>query len=307
MNVVGNTTAYCRDLTEFVGSAWNAFWFQPRSPQRLLMLSRFTGVVVLGWLVGMSWELTDMFARSGWLSPQVVHQATTDGDVTQMTPGFSYLFWIGSRPLLWLGHVAAIAVVVLGVIPVLPRVTIPGTLVVVLCYVHRAALVTGQLEAVMSILLLYLAIGALCFDYRTSQPHWLANVITRLLQIHLCGFYLMIVATKLGTPIWWTGDATWYLLTDAQHRLVDLSYLTNFNLVINGVTHLWLFLEVLFPILVWHPRLRPLMLVLSGITWIGTACVTGLVGYALLMMGANTIFLAPPTFRESGNSPSERQ
>lgn len=287
------TSGYYEELTSYVGTGWNEFWFRPRPASQLLLLSRLVHGAALIWLVALSVELPGLFGAAAWISPESVHQVTTNGDVTQSTPGFSHLFWIRSTPLLWITHGISMLVVALATLAIAPRWSMPLSYLIVLSYVHRAPMVTGQFELVLCMLLLYLAVGAVARDYRASGADWVCNVITRLLQVHLCGFYLMTVTAKLGTPIWWSGDATWYLVMDAQHRLLNLRWLVNHNLLINGITHLWLLAEVLFPVLIWQPRLRPLMIAISSVMWVWTGVVTGLVGYAGLMLCANVVFLTP--------------
>lgn len=291
--MAGTTSGYYEELTDSVGSGWNEFWFRPRSARQLLLLSRLVSGAALIWLVAMSLELAGMFGSAAWISPESVHQVTTNGDVTQATPGFSHLFWIQSPMLLWVTHGVSMLVVAMATFSIAPRWSIPLTYLIVLSYVHRAPMVTGQFELVLCMMLLYIAVGALARDYRASGADWVFNVMTRLLQVHLCGLYVMTAASKLGTPVWWSGDATWYLIMDAQHQLIDLGWLVNYNLLINGITHLWLLAEILFPILVWQRGLRPLMLVVSSIMWLWTALITGLIGYAALMLCANVIFLGP--------------
>ena len=153
-------------------------------------------------------------------------------------------------------------------------------------------MVTNQFEAILCMLFLYLSVGSLCVDFRDRNAlSWTSNVVTRLIQVHLCGFYVLIATSKLGSPVWWTGEAAWYLITDVQHRLVDLAVLTNSPFLMNGITHLWLLTELLFPVLIWNRHTRPLMLLLVTISWIWTAFLTGLVAYSLLMFAANLVFV----------------
>lgn len=288
---------YTRELVDSTGRSWNQFWFTPSSGIHLVVLRHVVGVFSLLWIASFTSELVEMFGSDGWITPLVVHQTTTDGDPTQPAPGFSHLFLADSSWFIWGTHVASIVVAGLVSFGVRPPVTTPLLLVIVLSYVHRAPMLTSTFETVLCMLLAYLSIapsGNVSGLRRgEDEPGWTKNLVTRLIQVHLCGIYALIAASKLGTPAWWTADACWYLLTDTQHRLVALDALTSKTMLLNGVSHIWLAIEVLFPILIWIGKLRPLLLLLVSGLWLGTALLTGQVAYCVLMLAANLAFVSP--------------
>ena len=204
---------------------------------------------------------------------------------------FSHLFLLESNFSIWITHIVGMIILLLVAWGVAPRISTTAGFIIVLCYVHRAPMVTNQFEAILCMLFLYLSVGSLCVDFRDINAlSWTSNVATRLIQVHLCGFYVLIATSKLGSPVWWTGEAAWYLITDVQHRLVDLAVLTSSPFLMNGITHLWLLTELLFPVLIWNRHTRPLMLLLVTISWIWTAFLTGLVAYSLLMFARKSGF-----------------
>lgn len=288
---------YWGELVESGGRSWNQFWFTPRSAIPLIWLRQLVGLFALVWLASFSTNLEGMFGETGWISRQVVHEATTGGMLDEPATGFSYLFLIHSRTLLWIAHILSLCVLGLMVFGVALRITTPLSLFVVLSYVHRAPMVTTAFETVMCTLLLYVCLGPsdsiLSLNRRGPDRavSWLANLAIRLIQAHLCGFYLLIATSKLGTAVWRGGDATWYLATDVQHRLLDLSGLTSSTYLMNAITHSWLLFELLFPVLIWIGKFRPLLVAASTFIWIWTAMATGQVGYSLLMICANAAFL----------------
>ena len=289
---------YFRELSEAIGNGWNQFWFTPQLGGHLIVLRQLVGVFTFVWLASFSFELVDMFGESGWISHEVVHQVATDGDLESAAPGFSYLFLTQSKTWLWALHLIGLAITSCVALGIRPRITTPLAFLVVLNYVHRAPMVTSVFETVLCMLLLYLSIGgpaANLIAWRRGdwedRPSWLSNLTTRLIQIHLCAIYLLIAASKLGTTVWWNGDAAWYLFTDTQHRLVNLDSLTGSSYLFNAITHGWLGFELVFPILVWVRGLRPLLLGISTLVWLFAAVVTGQVGYCMLMLVANLAFL----------------
>lgn len=288
---------YPKELIAAIGLAWNQFWFTSRRSAHLILLQHIVGIFAFVWLASYSSELVSMFGQHGWVSRQAVAQMMTDGNSSQFVPGFSHLFLIESAPLLWTSHAIALAVVGLFAIGVASRVTAPLTLLVVLSYVHRAPMMTTPFETILCALLLYLSIcpRGSWFSLRqgSDESSWMANVVTRLIQIHLCEFYVLIAASKLSTPAWWTGDAVQHLMTDSQHCLADFSSLTSNMYLMNAMTHAWLVFELLFPVLIWIRQLRPLMILLSSLIWLFAAVVSGQVGFCLLMLAANVVFISP--------------
>ena len=305
------TSEYFQELVEAVGRGWNYFWYEPHDGACLIWLRQVTAAFALWWLVSFTPHLESMFGENGWVSLDIVHATTTDGNLDKVAPGFSPLFYVSSTGL-WVCHLAALAIVAASTFGFRPRVTTPLTLLVVLCYVHRAPLLCGSFETALCMLLLYL-----CFAPKQSawslwrsscptgsnqvlSPTWLSNVGVRLIQVHVCALYLLIATTKLGTPTWWSGMATWHLLVDANHRLINLESLAANDNLMDVVSHGWVAFELLFPVLIWVRVLRPLLLIVATIVWLLTALVTGQIGYCLLMAFANLVFVSVSRIGEKG-------
>lgn len=301
---------YFEVLIEAAGNGWNRFWYQPATGIQLVWLRQIVAVFAFVWLYSFSTELTAMFGTDGWISPETIHQATTGGNLTKAAPGFSHLFWISSSTGLWICHVAGLGVLACTVFGYQLRITWPLSLLIVLSYVHRTAVLVGPFEAVLCMLMLYLCcaptqrLGFASFRAvrellpNASEPTWVNNVCARLIQVHLCGFYLLIVTSKLGTTAWWSGMAPATLLLDESRRLIDLEKLAASDYLMDAIAHSWIAFELSFPVLVWNRMLRPLLIGVAAVIWILSALVTGHVGYCLLMAVANLAFLEDVTPRE---------
>jgi hypothetical protein len=297
MNQIGK---YLSDLSSAVGGGWNRFWFTSRGIWHLALLRQIVGLLAFVWLASYSFQLTDLFGQTGALSLKAVHTAVTGGDPNAAMPGLSHFFFIHGDGLLWASHVAGLVALLLVVLGVFPRLTTPLGLLVVLSYIHRGSIITGQFEPVLCMLLLYLSLApsdGLSRLIRAPQDasSWSANLVTRLIQVHLCGFYGLMGLSKLGARVWWTGDGAWYLINDVQQRLVDVTYFSGSNYLLNGITHAWVLFELLFPLLIWIRLARPLVIFVSVIVWLWTAAVTGLVGFSVLMIVANLAWVPSDT------------
>jgi hypothetical protein len=119
----------------------------------------------------------------------------------------------------------------------------------------------------------------------------MANISTRLIQVHLSALYLMTGLSKLGSEVWWNGEAGWWLIAQTQTRLVDLSSLREQTFAINALTHGLVLFDLLYGVFIWHRLARPLLIGASVFVWTITAVLTGLVGFACIMIAANLAFV----------------
>jgi predicted DCC family thiol-disulfide oxidoreductase YuxK len=136
-----------------------------------------------------------------------------------------------------------------------------------------------------------------------------ANLGLRLIQLHLCLIYGMAGLAKLRGDAWWDGSAAWGVVAAGEFRRFDLTALASWELFLNAVTHAGLALELLYPALIWVPRLRPLILALVLGMHVGIDTFLGLTEFALAMVAGNLAFVSGPWLRSlaagrAGRGPS---
>lgn len=315
---------YWTALTEDFGAAWNRFWFTARDPAAVSGLRILVGILLLYYLASHSADLVKWFGPNGLLPTSTVRQLTSpvmaDGSVGE-TYLWSYLHWARTPGQLWGLHLAGLAVALLFTLGVGTRIMNPLAALVALSYIHRAPMINGPFESVLSMLLLYLCLapsGAMwsvdAWRRRRANPEAevgpsvMANISLRLLQIHVAGFYLLMGLTQLAgaadaenSATWWRGEALWWLIAKSESRVIDLTFLstTALGYIVNLWTHLILFGELAFGILIWKPLARPLLLVLATMAWLSLAPVSGLVSYSVAMMIANLAFLPESMWRRA--------
>jgi hypothetical protein len=329
MGVVGS---YRNRLTEGIGSGWRRFWFTPSDPLPLCVLRIAVGLVALYYVASFTTDLNVWFADDGLLPAHVVRTLTGADDPSLSGPAdyrYSYLYFLDTPGELWAAHLAGLVVVAAFTIGLASRVTSVLSLVVVLSYVNRAPMLSGPLEPVLTMALLYLCIaptGArLSIDRLLSRARQRANpptaaqpqpdsrlsiaatISVRLIQVHLAGFYAVMVLNQLGGLIdfpysgtWWRGEAVWWLIARPESRLVDLTFLYSAPYLINAWTHAIVLFELAFPILVWNRLARPLLLALAVPIWGSLALASGEVSFCVMMLVANLAFLSPEALRGVG-------
>jgi hypothetical protein len=103
----------------------------------------------------------------------------------------------------------------------------------------------------------------------------------------------------LKAPVWWDGTAVWGLIVKPESRLVDLTMLASgkYIYIINAWAHAIVLFELCFALLIWNKLARPLLLGLALPIWIGTALLTGMVSWSLMMLVANLAFVPSAALR----------
>ena len=310
---------YFSELAEGIGGHWNRFWFRGVDPFPLAVLRIAVGLVAFWYFATFTFDLVRWFGPFGILPNAVVREITGAADAAmalgpqQGVYRFSLLQLGDSPAYLWTIHLAGLASALLLTIGCWTRWANLLTLVILLSYVHRGPMLTGQLEPILSMLLLYLCIGpsgvAFSVDHRRARRRAgdsdrgatrsvAANISLRLIQIHLVGFYLVMGLSKLGSEVWWVGEAVWLLIASSHSRLVDLTFLNDSPYVLNLWTHAIVLFELSYAVLIWNRLARPLLIVASIIIWGSLAIVTGLLAYCALMVMANTAFIPAESLRD---------
>ena len=126
-----------------------------------------------------------------------------------------------------------------------------------------------------------------------------ATVAARLLQVHVAALFVMMALSKLagGTSnVWWVGDATWSLAVN-QEWLSPMTPLGIRRYLFDVLTHSIVWFELLFPLLIWWPLARPLVLSAAVVMWSAVALLTGLTAFCLMMFIVSLAFVQPETFR----------
>ena len=223
----------------------------------------------------------------------------------------SYLDLFSSPGELMAIQVVGLAVLVLFTLGLWSRLTSILALVVILSDVHRGPMLTSQFEPVLTMVMCYLCLGPSGASWsldrvlarrrattalaraavESCSPSWAATISIRLMQVHLALLMATMGGAKLFGATWWVGSAVWWLATRPESRLVDVTGLGEYS--INFWTHAIVAIELGFPILIWFPLLRPLVLALAALVWISLALLTGQITFALVMLVASLSYCSP--------------
>jgi hypothetical protein len=289
---------YVGELAQSLADGWNEIWFTPTDPSLLGFLRILTGLMLLYTHAVWGMVLGDFFGPAGWLNPQLVH-ALQRGQHT-----YSFWWWVPAGGI-WPVYVISMTILLMFTVGLWTRLTSILSLVVVISFAHRAPAAMFGLDQINAMLTLYMAIGpsgrALSVDrllaVRRSgnalppRPSMGANLALRLINVHMCVIYLFAGLSKLQGEAWWTGEAMWQALANMEYQTADMTWLAWHPWFLNLLTHLCVFWEVSFCMLIWRPRLRPLMLAGAVVLHAGIGFCLGMWTFALIMLVGCASFL----------------
>lgn len=303
---------YFRTLAERFGEGWNRFWFTPSDPYTLSLVRVLVGALALYLHLTLTPDLVRLLADDGLL-PVATVQYWTQAAFYQRP---SLLNYFTDPAGLWFIHTIGAVVLALLTIGLWSRVMAVASLVVVLSYVHRAPMLAAEVEFVLSMLLFYLCLGP-CGAYlsvdrwlklrrtaalppaaqehaqRVTPSYW-ATLAIRLIQVHMAIVYFMGAISKIYGPVWWSGEAVWWMMARPESRYVDLTGLLHAHpYLVNGLTHAVMLFELAFAILIWNRTARPLLIALAVVLWLVTGFATGMMPFAVAMIIGSLAFASP--------------
>ncbi|MCA9133588.1 MAG: hypothetical protein KDA45_10555, partial [Planctomycetales bacterium] len=207
--------AWARELA----SGWDHFWFTPRLPHTLAVMRMACGAMLVYVHAVWASQLSDFMGPRAWLSTAVVR------DLHRGDWAWSWLWYIDSPLGLLLHQSVAILVSLLMAVGCFSRLTTPLAWWMTLMVCHRMTGALFGLDQIVVMLAMYLsfsqcgsvwsvdaslpAVGRRLPAWLrpSSQPSVANNVVTRLLQLHLCIIYLFGGLGKMRGEMWYDGSA----------------------------------------------------------------------------------------------------
>lgn len=300
--------AAVRDYFQGVVRGWNRFWFTAVDPATLALVRICAGAMLFYTHFIWSLDLEAFFGAEGWL-PRSLMQEAQDGRYM-----WSYFWLIESPAVLWTVHIAALVVFALLTLGLFSRTMSVLAYVMAVAYVNRVS--PGAffgLDKINCMLAMYLMLGPCGACY--SLDRWLArrraggelpppnpsmgaNVAIRMMQLHMCIIYLFSGVGKLQGWSWWDGTAMWLSLANQEYQSLDVVWLAAQTPALTALaTHMTVFWELFYIVLVWHRGWRPIVLASAVLVHGGIALAMGMITFGLIMIIGNMAFLSPPFVR----------
>ena len=114
----------------------------------------------------------------------------------------------------------------------------------------------------------------------------------------MCVIYFFAGTAKLQGPAWWNGEAMWRAFANLEYQSTDMTWLAWYPWLLNLVTHLSVLWEIFFCVLIWRPRLRPLMLAGAVVLHVGIGACLGMWTFGLIMLVGCASFLPNQAVRD---------
>ncbi|MBX3424192.1 MAG: HTTM domain-containing protein [Pirellulales bacterium] len=289
--------------------AWNTFWFSPTDPATLSLIRLLAGGMLFYTHLIWSLDLSGFIGPEGYVPVWLMH--ASDGDFPAPWSVWSVFFWIESTWLLWTVHVLALLVFAALAAGFFSRIAALLALPLAISYAHRVT--PGAffgLDKVNCMLAMYLVLGPCGARYSLDRLWRLrrgdsgepaesvgANLAMRLLQVHLCIFYLFSGLPKLDGQTWQLGTALWWAAAITEYRSFSLLWTADWPKLTALLTHATVFWEILYCCLVWNRFTRPIVLGMALCVHGGIALFMGMITFGTAMIIANLSFLQPTTVR----------
>jgi len=288
-----------------IWASWDRFLFTAVDPATLALIRICTGAMLLYTHFVWALELQGFFGKDAWLSKDFAYR------YHDSVFGWSHLYWIDNAAILWITHLAALAVFACLMVGYRSRTMAVLSYLLTVSYANRAGGALFGLDQINGFLSMYLMIGPCGAAF--SVDEWIAraksnvvpaptksvsaNIALRLMQLHLCVVYLFAGLGKLLGESWWDGTALWGAFANYEYQTIDMTWLAHWLVIINFLTHITLIWEISYCFLIWNRLARPVMLLLSIPLHLGIALCMGMITFGLIMIVANMAFLPPDVVR----------
>jgi Vitamin K-dependent gamma-carboxylase len=317
--------AYLAEVWGALRGGWARFWFSPADPTTLGAVRICTGFLLLYVHGAATFELPALVGPEAVVDAPGVYRLRALTSHVIDGPGavprndalgaLSIWFHVHRPAVMWLVQavfLAAIAAFTLGFWSRTASVLVWAGNV---SFLHRAYLMSFGLDAITSMLTLYLMLGptgsALSLDRllarrRGGGPHGpapsvAANVVIRLIQVHMAIVYLCAGAAKLQGSAWWDGTAVYLTLMTYELAPTDMRLIAardwlwqSVSLAGNAFT---LAFELGFVFLVWHRLWRPIVLAAALLMHGGIALSMGMAAFSAAMLTGCLAFVPPWVLR----------
>ena len=287
--------------------AWHRFWFEPADPLMLGIIRLLGGWMLFYNLAIWTLDLEAFFGDNGLQPLQAVKALYIN------RPIFSFWLWTGDQ-YLWPLHITCLVISGMFCLGFATRVTSVLSFLITISYSQRVPIANFGFDQILGMLCLYLSVGpsgaAVSVD-SLIRRWWLrrkgfvdglrkfasARVAMRLIQLHLCAIYFWAGFAKLKGPSWWTGEAMWRVIANEEYQTMDLTWMAWVPWLPFLIAHVTIAWEIFFIVLVWNPKLRPLMLFMGVLMHVGIGAFLGMWTFGLIMAFAYLTFSDPDLWR----------
>jgi hypothetical protein len=283
-----------------VRSGWEHFWFLPDRPHTLALIRILAGSLFFYTHLVWALDLNAFLGAEGWIPPSLSRE------MHEGTWTWSYLWYLESSTMLWIAHILTLVVFAMLTVGLLTRAMSVLAWIIVISYCNRLEGMLFGLDQFNAMMAFYLMIGPSGAVY--SLDHWLrrrrqgtaagetvslvsANIAIRLIQLHMCIIYLFGGIGKMRGDTWWDGSAFWYAVALGEYQSMDMTWLVDYPWLIALLSHVTVFWETFYCVIVWPRTTRPITLAIAFGVHGGIAAFLGMIPFGVAMIIGNLAFI----------------
>lgn len=274
---------------------WEHFWFTPSDVRLSAVVRMAICIVTAAWFASFLPAINGWFGGAGVLTNDLSAKLIRFEE-TSTWQQWSPLWWSESGAVhqMWVGM--GIAISLLAASGFGRRITLAVLLLWTIAWANRIVWLQGPSAPALVVLLGCVLIepGAVLSNWKASSgapKSAAAGLSLRLVQVH---WWLLVAAgllSQLAGVVWWRGEAVWWLASAGRSHLLSPAALTGHPLLINGITHGIVLIQILALWLLCTRCARIFGIICGVIVCAAIAIVADYTLYGLLLAAALPAFL----------------
>ena len=242
---------------------WDKFWFTAADPKPLGFVRIGWSLLTIAYLATWFVDVTTWIGRDGILAtPRIAELLQSAADEQPIYLRISPLYWMQSETLLYAYLSLGIALAVIAATGLFGRIGSFCMWLFVISIVHRAPMLSGLCEPILTMGWGYLTIHSgkeqnlFRLGLYDPTPSLAANIALHLMQIHLYAWIMLSLASQLGGLVWWQGEAVWWLASESRSPALSLNWLGRNPYALNALTHGVIISQCLALFMLWPTAVR---------------------------------------------------
>lgn len=275
-----------------------------KAPQ-LEVLRIALGLALMATFAPLTLDLSAFYGDNGWISREAFAAVSLD------TGWPSVFAWVRQPATLVIVHMAFLLGILAFILGWAVRWIKWPLWVLYISYLNRNPAVVYGVD-LLTANLLFLVCVAPVGRWLIARPVWdrpptgpRAAVCLALVRWQMAVVFFFSAIQKLRGELWWSGDAIWVVLNNAEFAQLPAADFIAHNLWLGALaTHGCLLIELAYPFLIWGRRTRPWLLGAAITLHLATALLFGLYLFAWVAIAGHLAFLQRLPARRLTGAPS---
>ena len=293
-------------------------FFAPQPYTAMVACRIVFGAIAFGYLAGRAGLVQEIWGPEGIFGAGFFDRMALDVPVRMREGGLDWLAHNHSPALVWVLWGAGLVASALFALGAFTRPSGAVALAVYALFHARNPYASAGWSVMLKPFLLYVLLAPTgrfgSFDaWRRGDRDALARPATwlgpgwpvRLVQVQLCAMYLVAGWSRVESPSWWEGEATFAALSDLFYARTDVDW-QPWKPLLEAATFAALALEALAPVMLWLPRVGTAWALALLALHAGLELSSNHGSWQLLMGAALLTFLPAPWLSRAAACPLRR-